>query len=194
MGLGLIFPLLLILNLRMGPGVAGLGLIPTTLPMVILAPLTGRWYDRSGGRVPMTFGFVILAVSGVLLAITVSMVQLPVAAARATNLRRRSGDRVDRQRPREGTIRRRSQKARGQRVVLNTGRRSVQHRGDPRLHRWRRLPDRSARRLSGRYQIRGRTGLHMSDRRKPNSPRRIVRSALGVYPLGRRPGHRHVRS
>ena len=74
MGLGLIFPLLLILNLRMDPGVAGLRLIPTTLPMVILAPLTGRWYDRSGGRVPMTFGFVILAVSGVLLAITVSMV------------------------------------------------------------------------------------------------------------------------
>jgi len=72
MGLGLIFPLLLILNLRMAPGLAGLALIPTTLPMVILAPLTGRWYDRSGGRAPMTWGFLILALSGVLLAATVS--------------------------------------------------------------------------------------------------------------------------
>lgn len=73
MGLGLIFPLLLILNLGMDPGLAGLALIPTTLPMVILAPLTGRWYDRSGGRPPMAWGFLILAASGVLLAVTVSM-------------------------------------------------------------------------------------------------------------------------
>lgn len=73
MGLGLIFPLLLILNLKMDPGLAGLALIPTTLPMVLLAPLTGRWYDRSGGRAPMTCGFLILALSGVLLALTVSM-------------------------------------------------------------------------------------------------------------------------
>ncbi len=72
MGLGLIFPLLLILNLQMDPGIAGLALIPTTLPMVLLAPLTGRWYDRSGGRAPMTCGFLILALSGVLLALTVS--------------------------------------------------------------------------------------------------------------------------
>jgi len=73
MGLGLIFPLLLILNLKMDPGLAGLALIPTTLPMVLLAPLTGRWYDRSGGRAPMTWGFLILALSGVLLAVTVPM-------------------------------------------------------------------------------------------------------------------------
>lgn len=73
MGLGLIFPLLLILNLQMDPGLAGLALIPTTLPMVLLAPLTGRWYDRSGGRAPMTCGFLILAASGVLLAATVSL-------------------------------------------------------------------------------------------------------------------------
>jgi MFS family permease len=73
MGLGLIFPLLLILNLQMDPGLAGLALIPTTLPMVVLAPLTGRWYDKSGGRPPMTIGFLILALSGVLLAATVSM-------------------------------------------------------------------------------------------------------------------------
>jgi MFS family permease len=57
----------------MDPGLAGLALIPTTLPMVLLAPLTGRWYDRSGGRAPMTWGFLVLALSGVLLAATVSM-------------------------------------------------------------------------------------------------------------------------
>lgn len=73
MGLGLIFPLLLILNLKMDPVLAGLALIPTTLPMVLLAPLTGRWYDRSGGRAPMTWGFLILALSGVLLAVAVPM-------------------------------------------------------------------------------------------------------------------------
>jgi hypothetical protein len=50
MGLGLIFPLILILNLQMPPGLAGLALIPATLPMIIVAPLVGRWYDRTGGR------------------------------------------------------------------------------------------------------------------------------------------------
>ena len=69
MGLGLIFPLLLILNLGMDPALAGLALIPTTLPMVVMAPLVGRWYDRSGGRVPMVTGFLVLAAAGVMLAI-----------------------------------------------------------------------------------------------------------------------------
>jgi EmrB/QacA subfamily drug resistance transporter len=69
MGLGLIFPLLLILNLRMNPALAGLALIPTTVPMVILAPLVGRWYDRSGGRPPLIVGFGCLALAGVLLAL-----------------------------------------------------------------------------------------------------------------------------
>ena len=73
MGLGLIFPLLLILNLQMSPALAGLALIPTTLPMVIVAPLVGRWYDRSGGRPPMVVGFGILALAGVLLAFGVQM-------------------------------------------------------------------------------------------------------------------------
>lgn len=68
MGLGLIFPLLLILNLRMPPALAGLALIPTTVPMVLIAPLAGRWYDRAGGRPPLMTGFGCLALSGVLLA------------------------------------------------------------------------------------------------------------------------------
>ena len=69
MGLGLIFPLLLILNLGMDPALAGLALLPATLPMVLIAPLAGRWYDRSGGRPPLVVGFGCLAASGVLLAV-----------------------------------------------------------------------------------------------------------------------------
>jgi MFS family permease len=77
MGLGLIFPLLLILNLQMNPALAGLALIPTTLPMVIVAPLVGRWYDRSGGRPPLVVGFGCLAVAGVLLALGAQMRTYP---------------------------------------------------------------------------------------------------------------------
>jgi EmrB/QacA subfamily drug resistance transporter len=65
MGLGIIFPLLLILNHGMTPTFAGLALLTTTLPMVIVAPLAGRWYDRVGGRVPLMTGFGILAASGI---------------------------------------------------------------------------------------------------------------------------------
>ncbi len=67
MGLGIIFPLLLILNLGMPPALAGLALIPATLPMIIVAPLAGRWYDRVGGRLPLSAGFGVLALSGLLL-------------------------------------------------------------------------------------------------------------------------------
>jgi EmrB/QacA subfamily drug resistance transporter len=67
MGLGVIFPLLLILNHGMHPTLAGLALLPTTLPMVIVAPLAGRWYDRVGGRTPLVAGFAILALSGLAL-------------------------------------------------------------------------------------------------------------------------------
>ena len=56
MGLGVIFPLLLILNLGMDPALAGLALIPTTVPMIVISPLAGRWYDRSGGRPPLVTG------------------------------------------------------------------------------------------------------------------------------------------
>ena len=77
MGLGLIFPLVLILNLPMDPALAGLALIPSTVPMVIVAPLAGRWYDRSGGRPPMVTGFGFLALSGVLLALGVGQNSYP---------------------------------------------------------------------------------------------------------------------
>ena len=39
---------------------AGLALIPATIPMVVVAPLAGRWYDRRGGRLPLVTGFAIL--------------------------------------------------------------------------------------------------------------------------------------
>ena len=68
MGLGLIFPLLLILNLQMPPALAGLALLPSTVPMVLVAPLTGRWYDRSGGRPPLVAGYAGLALAALLLA------------------------------------------------------------------------------------------------------------------------------
>lgn len=71
MGLGLLLPLLLILNLGMDPALAGLALIPTTLPMIFVAPLAGRWYDRVGGRIPLVVGFGFLALSGLVLAVTV---------------------------------------------------------------------------------------------------------------------------
>ena len=67
MGLALLFPLLLILNLEMSPALAGLALIPTTLPMVFGAPLAGRWYDHSGGRPPLIAGFATLLASMLLL-------------------------------------------------------------------------------------------------------------------------------
>jgi EmrB/QacA subfamily drug resistance transporter len=71
MGLTLVLPLLLILNLGMSPIVAGLALIPTTVPMIFLSTAIGRWYDRSGGRPPLVAGFSILALSGLALAVGV---------------------------------------------------------------------------------------------------------------------------
>jgi EmrB/QacA subfamily drug resistance transporter len=71
MGLSVIFPLILILNLGMPPAKAGLAMIPTTIPMVLLAPMVGRWYDRVGGRPPMLTGFLFLAASGIVLAVGV---------------------------------------------------------------------------------------------------------------------------
>jgi MFS family permease len=71
MGLGLIFPLLLILDLGMSPLLAGIALIPTTVPMIVLSPWVGRWYDRAGGRPPLVLGFAVLASSAVALAVGV---------------------------------------------------------------------------------------------------------------------------
>ena len=83
MGLGLIFPMVLILNLQMDPALAGLALIPTTIPMVLMAPLAGRWYDRSGGRPPLVAGFALLAAVRCPAGLRRRVQQLPGAAPRA---------------------------------------------------------------------------------------------------------------
>ena len=74
-GLGLIFPLLLILDLGMSPVEAGIALIPTTVPMIFLSAPVGRWYDRSGGRQPLMVGFGALALSGLALSLGVHALQ-----------------------------------------------------------------------------------------------------------------------
>jgi EmrB/QacA subfamily drug resistance transporter len=90
MGLGVIFPLLLILNLGMNPALAGVALAPATLPMIILAPLAGRWYDRAGGRPPLMLGFGALAVAGLVLAWGRASAQLPGDPAGPAALRHRA--------------------------------------------------------------------------------------------------------
>ena len=55
----------------MTPALAGVALIPATIPMVVMAPLAGRWYGRAGGRSPLVVGFGILAAAGVALAVGV---------------------------------------------------------------------------------------------------------------------------
>lgn len=71
LGMGLILPLLLLLPLKLDPATAGIALIPATLPIIVVAPLAGRVFDKRGGRMPLVLGFAILALSSVLLAIAV---------------------------------------------------------------------------------------------------------------------------
>lgn len=97
-GLGVIFPLVLILNLEMSPAVAGLALVPATIPMVAMAPLAGRWYDRAGGRPPLIAGYASLAASGVALAFGVKRRHLPGDAPWPAAVRPWSRPRADDQR------------------------------------------------------------------------------------------------
>jgi MFS family permease len=67
--------LLLILDLGLSPVLAGIALIPTTVPMIFLSTPVGKWYDRSGGRPPLVVGFATLALSGVALALGVHLLE-----------------------------------------------------------------------------------------------------------------------
>ncbi|MBM3667836.1 MAG: DHA2 family efflux MFS transporter permease subunit [Actinobacteria bacterium] len=67
LGMGFLLPAYLLLVVGVSPEVAGLMLIPSTLPIILAGPLSGRAFDRMGGRAPLVFGFVVLALSGLAL-------------------------------------------------------------------------------------------------------------------------------
>jgi len=63
-----LLPFYLLLVVGLAPGPAGLALIPATVPIIIMAPLSGRWFDRVGGRIPLVVRFIVLACSSFALA------------------------------------------------------------------------------------------------------------------------------
>ena len=67
LGLGYLLPFLLLLVVGVDPAVAGIALIPATVPIVLAGPLAGRLYDRFGGRWPLVGGYLVLAASGLAL-------------------------------------------------------------------------------------------------------------------------------
>jgi MFS family permease len=67
LGLGFLLPYFMLLVIGVDPAVAGLALIPATVPIVLAGPLAGRAFDRVGGRVPLVAGYVLLAGSGLAL-------------------------------------------------------------------------------------------------------------------------------
>jgi EmrB/QacA subfamily drug resistance transporter len=71
LGLGFLLPFQLLLVVGVEPAVAGLALLPASLPIILVGPLAGRAYDRFGGRWPLVVGFLVLAASGVALALGV---------------------------------------------------------------------------------------------------------------------------
>ncbi len=68
LGTAFLLPYFLLLVVGLSPGAAGIALIPATIPIIVIAPLAGRWFDRVGGRTPLVVGFAVLAVSGLALA------------------------------------------------------------------------------------------------------------------------------
>jgi MFS family permease len=72
LGLGFLTPFFLLLVVGVSPAAAGVALIPATVPIILAGPLAGRAFDRFGGRWPLVAGFLVLAASGVVLAISVS--------------------------------------------------------------------------------------------------------------------------
>lgn len=72
LGLGFLTPFFLLLVVGVSPATAGICLIPATLPIILAGPLAGKAFDRFGGRWPLVVGFLVLAASGVVLAVSVS--------------------------------------------------------------------------------------------------------------------------
>lgn len=71
LGLGYLMPFYLLLVVGVSPAVAGIALIPATIPIILAGPLAGRAFDKIGGRVPLVVGFLVLAASGAALAVGV---------------------------------------------------------------------------------------------------------------------------
>ncbi|HZO06024.1 MAG TPA: MFS transporter, partial [Solirubrobacterales bacterium] len=72
LGLGFLTPFFLLLVVGVSPATAGICLIPATIPIILAGPLSGRAFDRFGGRWPLVVGFLCLAASGLVLAVSVS--------------------------------------------------------------------------------------------------------------------------
>jgi MFS family permease len=72
LGLGFLLPFFLLLVVGVSPAVAGIALIPGTLPIILAGPLAGRLFDKVGGRIPLVGGFLVLAASGGALALGAS--------------------------------------------------------------------------------------------------------------------------
>ncbi|HEX3736723.1 MAG TPA: MFS transporter [Solirubrobacterales bacterium] len=72
LGLGFLTPFFLLLVVGVSPTTAGIALIPATVPIILAGPLAGKAFDRFGGRWPLVGGFLVLAASGVVLAVSVS--------------------------------------------------------------------------------------------------------------------------
>lgn len=72
LGLAYLLPYFLLLMIGVSPLVAGIALIPATLPIILAGPLAGKWFDRVGGRTPLVVGFLALALSGAAFAIATS--------------------------------------------------------------------------------------------------------------------------
>jgi EmrB/QacA subfamily drug resistance transporter len=72
LGLGYLTPFFLLLVVGVSPAAAGIALIPATIPVLLAGPLSGKAFDRFGGRWPLVVGFLILAASGAVLAASVS--------------------------------------------------------------------------------------------------------------------------
>ncbi|HEX4304460.1 MAG TPA: DHA2 family efflux MFS transporter permease subunit [Solirubrobacterales bacterium] len=72
LGLGFLTPFFLLLVVGVSPTTAGIALIPATIPVILAGPLSGKAFDRFGGRWPLFIGFLVLAASGIVLAVSVS--------------------------------------------------------------------------------------------------------------------------
>ena len=77
LGLGFLLPFYLLLVVGISPEAAGIALIPATIPIIFAGPLAGRAFDRWGGQAPLAIGFLVLAASGVALAIAVPERDVP---------------------------------------------------------------------------------------------------------------------